>query len=223
MDSTSNTVPVCYETCSAEDRQERSYSYIPEQMLISCRFNRTYHLLCRWQTELEYFLYQFCKTVAPELVNDYHWSCAEAAELTRLSEKVTVFFCFNHKTIFKDCGISEQERESFCSGLQEIRQIRHFAVHRVNVNAITINKYAKCALNVLGTVRRLGGQGLGKDYGEAVCPVSFVSHYNNRSPPMGCSWTASSIIFGKQKGILHRRRLLTLILLRKKSIRAIMI
>lgn len=190
MDSASNTVPVCNETCSAEDRQDRSYSYIPEQMLISGRFNMAYHLLSRWQTELGFFLYQFCKTVAPELVNDCHWSCAEAAsaeaaELTRLSEKVTVFFCFNHKTIFKDCGISEQERESFCSELQEIRQIRHFAVHRVKVNAITINKYAKCALNVLGTVRRLGGQGFRKDYGEAACPVSFLSHYNNRSPPHG--------------------------------------
>ncbi|KAJ5686450.1 hypothetical protein N7536_009069 [Penicillium majusculum] len=142
----------------------------------------TYHLLCRWQTELEFFLYQLCKTAAPGLIDDCHWSCPEAAELTRLSEKVTEFFCFHHKTIFKDCGISEQERESFCSELQEIRQIRHCAVHRDNVNAATINKYAKCVLNVLDTIKRLGGQGFRKDHGEAVCPIPFPSHYNNRSP-----------------------------------------
>jgi hypothetical protein len=142
----------------------------------------TYHLLCRWQTGLEFFLYQLCKTTAPGLIDDCHWSCAEAAELTRLSEKVTEFFCFHHKPIFKDCGISEQERESFCSDLQEIRQIRHCAVHRVDINAATINKYAKCALHVLGTIKRLGGQGFRKDHGEAVCPVPFPSHYNNRSP-----------------------------------------
>jgi hypothetical protein len=181
MDLPNITVPVWNETSSAEDRQDRSYSYNRVKILISHRFHMTYHLLCRWQTELEFFLYQFCKTVAPELINDCHWSCPEAAELTRLSEKVTEFFCFHHKTIFKDCGISEQERESFCSELQEIRQIRHFAVHRVEVNAATINKYAKCALNVLGIVKRLGGQDFGKDYGEAVCPVPFPSHYNNRS------------------------------------------
>jgi hypothetical protein len=99
---------------------------------------------------LEFFLYQLCKTTAPGLIDDCHWSCAEAAELTtdtrrtpiqfaigtedgrsretyanlvfslqckdcaeaaeltRLSEKVTEFFCFHHKPIFKDCGISEQ-------------------------------------------------------------------------------------------------------------------
>jgi hypothetical protein len=152
------------------------------KILSSRGFHVTYHLLCRWQTGLEFFLYQLCKTTAPGLVDDCHWSCAEAAELTRLSEKVTEFFCFHHKPIFKDCGISEQERESFCSDLQEIRQIRHCAVHRVDINAATINKYAKCALHVLGTIKRLGGQGFRKDHGEAVCPVPFPSHYNNRSP-----------------------------------------
>ncbi|CAG7950831.1 unnamed protein product [Penicillium salamii] len=142
----------------------------------------TYHLLCRWQTELEFFLYQFCKTSAPGLIDDCHWSCPEAAELTRLSEEITEFFCFHHKTIFKECGISEQERESFCCELQEIRQIRHFAVHRVDVNAATTKKYAKYALNVLSTIKRLGGQDFEKDHGEAVCPVPFSSHYDNRSP-----------------------------------------
>jgi hypothetical protein len=135
----------------------------------------TNHLLCRWQAELEFFLYQLCKTAAPGLIDDCHWSCPEAAELTRLSEKVTEFFCFHHKPIFRACGISEQERESFCSELQEIRQIRHCAVHRVDVNAATINKYAQCALNVLGIIERLGGQGFRKDHGEAVCLVHFLS------------------------------------------------
>ncbi|CAG8025877.1 unnamed protein product [Penicillium nalgiovense] len=150
MEFPDKTVPIWNETCSAEDR-----------------FHMTHHLLCRWQTGLEFFLYQLCKTTAPGLIDDCHWSCAEAAELTRLSEKVTEFFCFHHKPIFKDCGISEQERESFCFDLQEIRQIRHCAVHRVDVNAATMNKYAKCALHVLGTIKRLGGQGFREDHGEA--------------------------------------------------------
>jgi hypothetical protein len=223
------TVPVWNETCSAEDRQDRSYSYISVKILSSHRFQMTYYLLCRWQTELEFFLYQFCKTAAPGLIDDCHWSCPEAAELTRLSEEVTEFFCFHHKTIFKQCGISEQDRESFCCELQETRQIRHFAVHRVDVNAATINKYAKCALNVLGTVKRLGGQGFEKDHGEAVCPVPFPSHYNfplttiTAHLGMSCSWTALSIVFGKQKGILFRRRLFTILLLGMKSIILIII
>ncbi|CAG8346737.1 unnamed protein product [Penicillium nalgiovense] len=151
MEFPDKTVPIWNKTCSAEDR-----------------FHMTHHLLCRWQTGLEFFLYQLCKTIAPRLIDDCHWSCAEAAELTQLSEKVTEFFCFHHKPIFKDCGISEQERESFCSDLQEIRQIRHCAVHRVDINAATINKYAKCALHVLGTIKRLGGQGFRKAHGEAL-------------------------------------------------------
>lgn len=44
----------------------------PVKKLISRRFHMTYHLLCRWKTELEFFLYQFCKTAAPDLINECH-------------------------------------------------------------------------------------------------------------------------------------------------------
>lgn len=125
-------------------------------------FQKTHKLLCRWQNQLDFFLYQFCLTVAPGLIDECHWSCPEAAELSRLSEKVTEFFCFHHKVAFQSCGISEKERESFCSDLHKIRQIRHCAVHRVAVNAATIGKYAKSAQNVLAILKRLGGRNLKK-------------------------------------------------------------
>lgn len=138
--------------------------------LISPSFHTKFSLLCRWQTKLEFFLYHFCRTAAPRLVDECHWSCSEAAELTRLSEKVTEFFCFHHKESFKACGISEQERESFCLSLHEIRQIRNFAVHRVEVNWTTLTKYAKSALNVLAIIIRLGGKEFQSAQGDSVSP-----------------------------------------------------
>lgn len=102
------------------------------------------------------------------MVDECHWSCPEAAELSRLSEKVTEFFCFHHKVAFQSCGISEQEREVFCSDLHRIRQIRHCAVHRVVVNTATIGKYAKSAQNVLAILKRLGGAEFEKSFGGQV-------------------------------------------------------
>ncbi|KAB8231334.1 cell envelope integrity protein TolA [Aspergillus alliaceus] len=112
----------------------------------------------RWQNRLEYFLYHFCRANAPQLLSECHWTCPEAAELTRLTEKITEHFCFHHKRTFKSHGISEEERESFCTKLQEIRQIRNFAVHRVALNTSTLRRYAKITLDVLRLLQRLGGQ-----------------------------------------------------------------
>lgn len=139
-----------------------------DKYLIIHSFQKRHTLLCRWQTQLEFFLYQFCRIVAPGLVDECHWSCPEAAELSRLSEKVTEFFCFHHKVAFQSYGISEQEREVFCSDLHRIRQIRHCAVHRVVVNAATIGKYAKSAHNVLAILKRLGGAEFEKSFGGQV-------------------------------------------------------
>ena len=107
------------------------------------------------------------------MVDECHWSCPEAAELSRLSEKLTEFFCFHHKVAFQSCGISERERESFCSDLHQIRRIRHCAVHRVIVNAATIGKYAKSAQNVLAILKRLGGAEFEKAFGGQVRYESF--------------------------------------------------
>lgn len=106
--------------------------------------------------------------VAPALAEEFHWSCPEAAELSQLSEKVTEYFCFRHKKLFRAREISDCERESFCSDLHTIRQIRHCAVHRVAVNAATIAKYARSAQNVLAIVKRLGGTEFQNVYGGQV-------------------------------------------------------
>lgn len=69
--------------------------------LLTCsRFLVSYRFLSRWQNQLEYFLYQFCKTHVPQFLVDCHWSCPEAAELTQLTEKFTEFFCFHSKSFF---------------------------------------------------------------------------------------------------------------------------
>ena len=141
--------------------------------LILCSFQRTHSLLCRWQEQLEFFLFHLCRLVAPALAEEFHWSCSEAAELSQLSEKVTEYFCFHHKELFRTRNISDKERESFCSDLHKIRQIRHCAVHRVVVNATTIAKYARSAHNVLAILKRLGGTEFQNIYGGQVRLVSL--------------------------------------------------
>lgn len=76
--------------------------------------------------------------------------------MTRLSEKITEYYCFHRKSAFQSRGISEQERESFCTKLQQVRQIRNFAVHRVMLKADTIRRYAKITIDVLVFTQRLG-------------------------------------------------------------------
>ncbi|CAG7956745.1 unnamed protein product [Penicillium salamii] len=137
-------------------------------------FLQRHSLLCRWQKQLEFFLYHICRSVAPALADQCHWSCPEAAELSRLSEKVTEFFCFKHKKYFQSCGITEYEREAFCSDLHSIRQIRHCAVHRVPVNAATIAKYARSAHHVLAILKRLGGTEFQEAFGGLVSLVIFT-------------------------------------------------
>lgn len=127
-------------------------------LLTHIRFIVSYRLLSRWQNQLEYFLYQFCKTHAPQILVDCHWSCPEAAELTQLTEKFTEFFCFHNKPVFRNHGVSEEERESFCTKLQRVRWIRNLAVHRVNPSVYTIRRYANDALDVLRIVQRLGNE-----------------------------------------------------------------
>ncbi|KAL4744734.1 uncharacterized protein BDW70DRAFT_154467 [Aspergillus foveolatus] len=122
------------------------------------KFLVCHQLLSRWQVELEYYLYYFCKATAPQLLLQNDWSCAEAAELTILTKKITEYFCFHHKQVFSSHGISAQERESFCAKLQEVRQIRNFAVHRVTLHTSTLQKYARVVQEVLGLLRRLGGE-----------------------------------------------------------------
>lgn len=127
-------------------------------LLTNIRFIVSYRLLSRWQNQLEYFLYQFCKTHAPQILVDCHWSCPEAAELTQLTEKFTEFFCFHNKPVFRNHGVSEEEWESFCTKLQRVRRIRNFAVHRVNPSVYTIRRYANDALDVLRIVQQLGNE-----------------------------------------------------------------
>jgi hypothetical protein len=62
-------------------------------------------------------LYQFCQIAAPRLVDECHWSCPEVAELSRLSEQITEYFCFHHKQVFQAHGISETEREAFSNSI----------------------------------------------------------------------------------------------------------
>lgn len=121
------------------------------------RFLICHQLLSKWQNELEYCLYNFCKITAPQLVGECDWYCAEAAELTRLTEKLTEHFCFRHKRFLSNHGISEQERETFCVRLQEVRQVRNFAVHRVTLHENTIQKYARIVQVILGFLKRIGG------------------------------------------------------------------
>lgn len=141
--------------------------------LTLCSFQRTYSLLCRWQEQLEYFLYHFCRVAAPALAEKSHWPCPEAAELSQLSEKVIEYFCLHRKKLFQARDISECERETFCSDLHTIRQIRHCAVHRAPVNAATIAKYARSAQNVLAILQRLGGPEFQNVYGGQVCLVDI--------------------------------------------------
>ncbi|KAJ5263531.1 hypothetical protein N7478_011136 [Penicillium angulare] len=138
-------------------------------------------LLCRWQQQLEFFLFHVFRSVAPALADKCHWSCPEAAELSRLSEKVTEYFCFHHKEYFQSRGISEYEREAFCSDLHKVRQIRHFAVHRVPVNAATIAQYAKSAQHVLEMLKRLGGKEFQESFGELV-NQSLETFWDVRTP-----------------------------------------
>lgn len=136
--------------------------------LICSRFLATYRLLSKWQNQLEYFLYQFCKIHASQLLVDCHWSCPEEAELTQLSEKFTEYFCFHNKRVFRDHGVSEEERESFCTKLQSVRRIRNSAVHRVHPSAYTIRSYANDALDVLKIVQRLGNEEFKKSFNNPV-------------------------------------------------------
>ncbi|KAH8693581.1 hypothetical protein BGW36DRAFT_207485 [Talaromyces proteolyticus] len=121
------------------------------------KFLICHQLLSKWQNELEYYLYYFCKITAPQLLDESGWCCVEAAELTRLTEKITEHFCFHHKRTFSSHGISEQERESFCVRLQEVRQIRNLAVHRVTLHTSTIQRYARIVQGILGPLKRIGG------------------------------------------------------------------
>jgi hypothetical protein len=153
-------------------KTDKSNHLMLSRKLIWSSFQARYSLLCRWQTQLEFFLYQFCQIAAPRLVDECHWSCPEAAELSRLSEQITEYFCFHHKQVFQARGISETEREAFCSNMHGIRQIRHCAVHRVPASAITIAKYARMVKNVLLISRRLGGTEFENAYGGSVCSGS---------------------------------------------------
>ena len=148
-----------------EDRYATYKDSTEWHTLLTCsRFLVSYRLLSRWQNQLEYFLYQFCKTHAPQILVDCHWSCPEAAELTQLTEKFTEFFCFHNKPVFRNHGVSEEERESFCTKLQRVRRIRNFAVHRVNPSVYTIRKYANDALDVLRIVQRLGNEAFRRSF-----------------------------------------------------------
>lgn len=138
------------------------------------RFLTSYYLVSRWQHNLEFFLFNFCRIKTPKIIAECHWPCHEAAELTRLSEKITEYYCFHHKRNFEKSGISAEERERFCAELWEIRQLRNAAVHRVPLNATTIKRYARSALGVLKIVRRLGGKGFEEAYGESVSRVHLL-------------------------------------------------
>lgn len=127
-------------------------------LILLCRFLACHKLLSRWQSELEYYLYCFCKATAPQILDKSNWTCAEAAELTKLTEKITEYFCFYHKQYFNSQGMSPQEQELFCVRLQEVCQVQNFTVHRVMLHTATIQKYARIITGLLGTIIRLGGE-----------------------------------------------------------------
>ncbi|KAL4789003.1 hypothetical protein BDV19DRAFT_383457 [Aspergillus venezuelensis] len=127
-------------------------SPIADRSLLGLIFTRLKFLAChkllpRWQSELEYYLYCFCKATAPQILDKRNWTCAEDAELTKLTEKITEYFC-----------MSPQERELFCVRLQEVCQVRNFAVHRVTLHTTKIQKYGRIITGLLGTIIRLGGE-----------------------------------------------------------------
>lgn len=169
-------------------------------------FKNRYILLCRWQTQVEFFLYQLCRIAAPNVVDECHWHCPEAAELSRLSEKITEYFCFHHKKAVQVSGISETEREDFCANIHGIRQVRHCAVHRVPANAITIAKYAKMVQNVLSISRRLGGTKFENAYGDLVC-LKLLKTWKLSLTNVRGSWTDFLIPSGTSKDIIFHRYL----------------
>ncbi|KFY22272.1 hypothetical protein V491_02852 [Pseudogymnoascus sp. VKM F-3775] len=131
----------------------------------SRKFVTSHQLLSRWQRSLEFFLFAFCRTNNQEIIAKYNWPCYEAAELSHLSEEITEL-CFHRKKDFKKSGISPEQREAFCSKLQDIRQIRNTVAHHQAVDARTIRRYAQSTLGVLKTVRKLGGKCFEEEYGK---------------------------------------------------------
>lgn len=141
--------------------------YLLKVYCLSGRFITSHQLLSRWQRNLEFFLFGFCRTNNKQIITKFNWPCYEAAELTQLSEEITEH-CFHHKKDFKKSGISPAQREAFCSKLQDIRQIRNTVAHHQAVNAKTIRWFAQSTLGVLTTVRQLGGRCFEEAYGEPV-------------------------------------------------------
>lgn len=105
---------------------------------------------------------------APQLLDECGWSCAEAVELSQLTEKITNHFCFRKKRIFRDYGVSEQERETFCSQLQEVRQVRNLAVHRVTPGNGKLLRYEKIVRAIVGLLMRIGGHEFWQQYSDRV-------------------------------------------------------
>ncbi|KFZ16874.1 hypothetical protein V501_02027 [Pseudogymnoascus sp. VKM F-4519 (FW-2642)] len=133
----------------------------------SQKFLASYRLLSRWQRNLEFYLFAFCRINNPQIIVQCNWPCHEAAELTRLSKKIKEH-CSHHTRDFEKSGISVDEREHFYTELQEIRKLRNTVVHREVVDAATIERYKGSALGVLQIVRRLGGKDFEEAYGKSL-------------------------------------------------------
>ncbi|ELR08250.1 hypothetical protein VC83_04549 [Pseudogymnoascus destructans] len=78
------------------------------------------------------------------------------------------YYCFHHKSYLKKAGICGKELERFREELHELRQLRNAAVHREEVSASTIRRYARSTLDVLETLRRLGNEYLEEAYGSSL-------------------------------------------------------
>jgi hypothetical protein len=88
---------------------------------------------------------------------------------------VTNHFCFCNKRIFRERGISEQERETFCTQLQEVRQVRNMAIHRVTPQSSTLQKYGRIVQAIVGLLIRIGGHEFLQKYDDRVSNVCAVS------------------------------------------------
>lgn len=80
------------------------------------------------------------------------WPCAQAAELTVISEDLARY-CMDNKQQMAGLGFVGGRREEFISDLQMVRAIRHAAVHRAHVNKSTVKKYSSCVGRLLGVVQ----------------------------------------------------------------------
>ncbi|RAO71522.1 uncharacterized protein BHQ10_007534 [Talaromyces amestolkiae] len=92
--------------------------------------------------------------------------------------------------------VCKQERETFCTQLQEVRQVRNMAVHRVTPQSSTIRKYGKIVQAIVGFLPRIGGQEFLQTYNERIRQFieTFWDIEKNESGDVNASLIPETII-----------------------------